>query len=248
MEDRMGRAGFFSNGTTQARWVMILVSRNANVNINKNKTKRDDEGRFLAIEMVHGENKITVTNLYAPNEDAPGFFMSKLETIESMGNDLKIVAGDFNLVLDDGKDRTESRRHPHTGSKNLINAYIKAENMTDVWRYFNPEIFRYMWSRQNPSPLAERLDYILISEPLVSLTDQVGIEPSFRSDHGIPWITLLMNQNERGPGFWKLNTSLLKDEIYTTEIRELIREEIEVEGRSASLKWEIKKYLEMKKN
>ena len=59
----------------------------------------------------------------------------------------------------------------------------------------------------------EHLDYILVSEPLnlLDLIDQSDIDPSFKSDHAMLLINLVENTHTGGPGFWRLNKSLLED-------------------------------------
>ena len=47
----------------------------------------------------------------------------------------------------------------------------------------------------------ERLDYILVSESLNLLVRGIGIEASFKSDHAIPWVSLMKNDLQRGTGF-----------------------------------------------
>ena len=55
--------------------------------------------------------------------------------------------------------------------------------------------------RRNPNPIAERLDYLLVSVPLHNMIE--SIDPGFRSDHSIPWLTLTKNESLWGSGFWK---------------------------------------------
>ena len=44
------------------------------------------------------------------------------------------------------------------------------------------------------------------------------------SDHSLITLTLMNNSNPRGPGFWKLNASLLADAEYNDLIRKTINE------------------------
>ena len=93
-----GRA-LFSNGTTQARGVMILISKDVPIYIHN--SIKDKEGRFLAIDVTYGHTRLTIANIYAPNLDAPGFFMNTFNKIDEIGNQHKIIAGDYNLILND---------------------------------------------------------------------------------------------------------------------------------------------------
>ena len=94
--------------------------------------------------------------------------------------------------------------------------------------------------RKNPSLLLERLDYLLVSAALRPLIEEMHIEPSFRSDHSIPWLVMKQNLCSRGPGFWKLNTgtSLLSDERYCEEIKLVIQSEID-KNLIPAMTWEL---------
>ena len=67
-----------------------------------------------------------------------------------------------------------------------------------------------------------RLDYYFIPRNAISNVMSCIIIPSILTDHNIIKIRLKVNKVERGPGFWKLNNTLLEDQIYTCKINELI--------------------------
>ena len=100
-----------------------------------------------------------------------------------------------------------------------------------------------MWKKVNPNKLFEHLDFFLISLPLVHMIHKVGIDPSFKTDHSLPWIGIYENKSERGPGFWKLNVSLLQDPEYIKLIEECIKQEIETNHSTYALKWEMIKLM-----
>ena len=49
-----------------------------------------------------------------------------------------------------------------------------------------------------------------------------SILPSVKSDHSIIELCLRLDGPDRGPGLWKLNTSILNEPDYKTEIQSLI--------------------------
>ena len=66
-----------------------------------------------------------------------------------------------------------------------------------------------------------RLDYFLISKSFSARVNNSDISHGFRSDHSL--VSLSINpQTPRGPGFWKLNTSLLQDDEYVDIVRKVI--------------------------
>ena len=50
--------------------------------------------------------------------------------------------------------------------------------------------------------------FFLISQGLCSHVTQADIIPGYRTDHSVIIFSLTLKSNPRGPGFWKLNTSL----------------------------------------
>ena len=64
-----------------------------------------------------------------------------------------------------------------------------------------------------------RLDYWLISDKLNDLVTQVDIQASIKTDHSSIILELEdIKEGPRGPGFWKLNTSLLARSDYVEMI------------------------------
>ena len=103
---------------------------------------------------------------------------------------------------------------------NIINDY----NLIDAFRTFHPDVKRYSWRKKNPIKQA-RLDYFLISDKMTDIVDNCMIRPSYRSDHSIVELDIIMNNFEIGKGIWKLNVSLLKNIDYINLINNLIDEE-----------------------
>lgn len=64
----------------------------------------------------------------------------------------------------------------------------------------------------------------LISETLLPNLHSSTIEPSYRSDHSFPVISLKFNDFKNGKGLWKFNSSLLHDIQYLEIINKTISE------------------------
>ena len=86
-----------------------------------------------------------------------------------------------------------------------------------------PTSSQYTWRWRSPV-IKCRLDYFLVSSQLVYVTKETDIKPGFRTDHSLITINILKNNQNRGRGFWKLNTSLLLDNSYTDKIKRSVRE------------------------
>ena len=89
-------------------------------------------------------------------------------------------------------------------------------NLCDIWRDLNPDCQRYTWRRTAPFQQA-RLDFFLVTDPVVSLAEDFDINCGYRTDHSIKF-----NEKTQHKTFWKFNSSLLKDKQYLDEINELI--------------------------
>ena len=64
---------YFSHGTLAARGVAILMKRNTNIKIHN--CTRDEEGRFLILDITQENNRMSLVNVFGPNTDSPAFYM-----------------------------------------------------------------------------------------------------------------------------------------------------------------------------
>ena len=88
---------------------------------------------------------------------------------------------------------------------NSIESFQNEFSLHDIRRIKNPNTRSYTWSKSSPFIFC-RLNYWLISDNLNDLVTQVDIVASIKTDH-----SSIIRELEaaKGPGFWKLNTSLL---------------------------------------
>ena len=115
-------------------------------------------------------------------------------------------------------------------------------DLVDVWRLLNPDGRRYTWRRQKPE-IHCRLDFFLASQSLTCSVTNSDKLAGFKTDHSLITIKLALHSNSRGPGFWKLNTSLLEDDGYVKQIKTTIKavqEEYQEDNTiNAALTWEM---------
>ena len=106
-----------------------------------------------------------------------------------------------------------------------IERIMRVYNLTDIWRNLNPNTECFTW-RNKSLKIQCRLDYFLISNDLNSLVTSCKILNSSETDHSA--ITLQLKsedlKQDRGPGFWKFNNSLLQDSDYVTILQESIKD------------------------
>ena len=129
-------------------------------------------------------------------------------------------------------------------SLDKLNELINILELEDIWRLKHGNIKRFTWRQKNPRVQC-RLDYFLISTNVTDLVVDSTILPSILSDHSPIAVTLkYIPEPTRGPGHWKLNVSLLKEEDYKTQIRHNIAAWLEKYENldNENLKWDLMKY------
>lgn len=117
-------------------------------------------------------------------------------------------------------------------------------DLVDIWRIRNPAIKRFTWRQKSPI-IQRRLDYWIVSDSLQDEVEKVEISTAIKTDHSAIVLKInTLNEQPRGPSFWKFNNSLLENENYVDMITENIPvwyEEIE-DVRDVRVKWDWLKY------
>ena len=188
--------------------VAILFSKYLNIDLIKTET--DSDGRIIKC-LIQIEIKNTI-----PKERLK-FYKDLFKIIEKRNN--TILAGDFNMLEDILLDKLGS----NTSNTHLIGLDILTEiknknNLVDIWRKINPakSLFKY----HNPDKtIHRRLDRIYITNTVTVKTSK--IYPIPLSDHdGVTVSFQIREINPRGPGIWKLNTSILKHKEFQRIFKE----------------------------
>ena len=214
-----GYQALFSCCSSRKAGVMILFNNNITFQILR--TYCDPEGRFIICDMTTNGKQLTLVNLYAPNDDDPNFFTSVFENLADFQSDEVVIGGDYNLVLDVEKDKKGGLAKTHKKSLEVLNKFSEDLDLVDVWRVQNPESQRFTWRQRNPE-IHCRLDFFLVNNSILCSAINTDIVPGYKTDHSMITLQISLHNNPRGRGFWKLNTSFLKDEEYVNQIREII--------------------------
>ena len=142
------------------------------------------------------------------------FFQFLIRQIIDINCSNIVIGGDFNLVLNTELDKTGGTGRTHTRSSNYVKQIIQNHELLDIWRIQHPDAKQFTWRRRNPYPIQCRLDMFLISDTIQGCITSSTISSSFRSDHSLIGINCNFSDISRGPGYWKLNCSLLDDNFY----------------------------------
>ena len=132
-----------------------------------------------------------------------------------------LLCGDFNFVTS-LLDRNSS--HFTSVDNNYRQEWAKFQlniGLIDAFRVTSPKKRQYTYLHTNGTSRA-RLDRIYVSEELVSKIASNTTEHAFESDHKIVDLNLA-RKVDIGPGNWIFNNSLLADENFVKEIKEVIK-------------------------
>ena len=229
-EIEWGDKWFNSYGTNRSCGVSILFNPSLSYCVGDIIT--DTEGRFICMSVVIDNKTIICGNCYAPNADTPSFFEDIIKKLDDfVDNDLVILGGDFNLVIDPKIDRKNSLNNAHKSAE-ILKEYLNKAKMADSWRILNPDSAKFSWSRTNPdgSISASRLDMIFIPVAWCDKITECKIEPNRKSDHSLVSIEIRYDDIQRGPGTWKFNNNLLADSSFTDRINKVCQEINKFEG------------------
>jgi exonuclease III len=185
-------------------------------------SKRDDDGRLVVAELSSNNLIFQVMCLYAPNSKDEGkqFFESLYSAIDP---DIPLLlCGDFNAAVDPYVDRfgcnpvSPWANNWASTHRDLMSTF----DLCDAWRARHPGAKEFTWRRTNGSQ-GSRIDMIWLPERYLGLVHSVEISPFLRSDHQCVFLEIALPFGvERGPGMWKFNVSLLKNEAFCAEVED----------------------------
>lgn len=188
-------------------------------------------GRLVHVKL---KNRVTdeIFNVFSfygksnVNREYADQILNKLYSkIDNDGLENLIICGDFNFVTST-KDRNTNI---FTSTDKLYkdvweNLQIKF-NLLDAFRILSPKRRLYTFS-QTGGNSKSRIDRIYISGDLSGRVEKTIFENNKDSDHKL--VRLVLGKNvEMGPGTWVFNNTLLKDEVFVEEIRDLIHSYID---------------------
>jgi len=206
---------YWSPAIGQRGGVAILCSPDQRDNISV--WQKDSGGRLLSILVSFQNLRVNLVNVYAPTypTERKMFFQSLRPFI--FPNSRLVIAGDFNsydILLD------------KMGGSASIDAHfseLKSVNfLRDAWRLKHPREKQFTWFNSDLS-ISSRLDTFLISRHLCERVISCEIRPCVYSDHEFVFLELNLHSSPQwGPGYWKFNNSLLRDEKFCSSTFDLI--------------------------
>ena len=211
----------FNSFSSQARGVAIFIKKNFPVTILDKFC--DTNGNILAILLNYEDKRLLLEGLYGPNSDEPAFYSElAFKKILDWAPEYSIFAGDFNLVLDPNIDTKNYLHINNPNAMDELKSKMQTFNLIDIWRELHPSDRTYTWQKYNANKCS-RLDFFLISSSLLPFIKNAEIIPGFCSDHSGITLEVDFSRFQRGKGFWKFNTSLLKEAEYVELVKDTIK-------------------------
>ena len=168
---------------------------------------------------------LSLTSIYGHNEDRPAYYRALNQNLCDHTSE-KIVVGDFNLVLNVELDRYGSSSN-HPKALKAVQELMTDFNLEDVWRNRNEHTTRFSWRRMDGAQ-ASRIDFALMSKSIENKCENITYMQAILTDHSALFMSINDRQHERGPGFWKCNSSLLNNTETLHELQVAIKKDVGV--------------------
>ena len=211
---------FFSHGTSHSKGVCILI--NPTIPCQVDYCYSNMSGRIVLITITFGSQKLSLCNVYAPNNQTNQLeFMQELNNciIDKTELSTLIVGGDWNCTLSK-KDKIGGKVWVPTNYRNLLMTTMDMFDLIDVQRVRHPKLRKFTYESKAIG-MKSGIDYFLLAKNLTKGVKKTEIYPSIAPDHNVIYIPLSgSSESPRGPGLWKFNNTLLKDEEYVECVRE----------------------------
>ena len=214
---------YFVHGSFHSRGVAILVRKSFDFKLKS--IRFDKEGRYLILETTIQDVPFLLVNIYAPNTTTQQtmFFQTLSELIYDGGfneSDQRIIlGGDLNVTIDPDLDCSGGKPVLKDSVK-CVEDILMNYDLVDIWRIRNPDVKKFTWRQKSPI-IQRRLDYWLISDSLQDDVAKVDIVTAIRTDHSAITLEIdSLDDQQRGPSFWKFINSLLDDALFIQRLRE----------------------------
>ena len=235
-QNEWGGKIIYNHGSANARGIMVCIKKNAPFVISN--VYKNTDGRLILFDLEQNGQNLSLAIVYAPNEDCPQFFTDMAELMRNRSEN-KVIVGDFNLTLNVDVDRMNTYHNNNKAKQEILNI-MEEFQLRDIWRDRNTDKFEFSWFKKTTRAeerKASRIDFALISGGMDQKTELVQYISSIMTDHRAIYMVIEMVTDQRGSGYWKLNTALLQD--YLTYIKKEILFTLQANcHKTPSVRWE----------
>lgn len=245
-KSQWGNSIYLDHGSNHSAGLMIFSHKFKGDVIESASSK---EGRWLLL-VVKVENLIFfLCNVYGYNSRncnkvlLSDLAAKMLDLQKKYTNTQLIVAGDFSETPDNFMDHLPPRLSQGVQTNGIISSFCSQLSLVDAWRFFNNTVQDFTWCNR-PKTLRSRIDFFLISHPLLQHVKKVSHHHAPLTDHKMISLKLLTSNSSHGcRGYWKMNCSLLNDATFNLSVEDCLNECFHSDTfTSYGHKWELFKY------
>ena len=201
--NKFGSYSFLFNSSSNSRGVGIIYSNHLDLVIHS--IHKDPNENFIIIDTTVNGMRLTVGSVYLPSKAPDHVLLSLTQTIDSLGNHLRIIGGDFNLTPSDDPVHLNLDIHNHVGcnvrGSSIIKDWMQLNNLVEPFRFSHPHTKEFSFSRGKGSTASKsRIDFFIISIELVKVLqdtsyllmpnctfDHKAVIMNFRNSHNNPY-------------------------------------------------------------
>ena len=135
---------------------MAIVASHSSV-VSVSQKWRDNEGRFVCVELRFRGVCFRISSVYAPNmnPERNDFLEAILPLFDPLA--ANVIGGDFNSVPDISRDRLGGNPCEHYNSTVGLQRLVRSSSTVDVWRAVHPNVQAFTWSNRS-STTSSRID------------------------------------------------------------------------------------------
>ena len=205
--------------SSKANGVAILLAKN--LSWKESEVMVDEEGRFLLIKGTINEHKVTLVNIYLPNEDPVTTLEKFAEVIKVNREGVLILGGDMNMVWDPTLDSSRGSYSISNSKLRKARTIINDLQLVDSWRALHAHERDYSFYSHKYKTYT-RIDYLFLDQKVLMNVREASIGSITISDHApvsclIEWGVLGHRE-----WTWRLNETLIKDPEYEGKIKQEI--------------------------
>lgn len=213
-----GRSVWAISPHRASKGVAILFKKNSDVEIIK--TEVDPDGRYCIAECRLHDSTFNLCNVYLPNDvTGRNLFLKKLDS--KLNNKTNIVlGGDWNFVESHQLDRitTSQQSAGRDRTTRLLLGNIKLNHsLIDVFRILHPHKIEITFTSPANASSA-RLDRFYVNKLNKFKIKSTSLQYVTDCDHAAFTFNLLTKAAPHGPGYWKCNVSVLRDEHFRADL------------------------------
>ena len=229
---------FMTSYASNSRGVAILV--NKNVAFRSTHVIKDREGRYVILRGTLFGKSVTFMNIYCPPGYPTAFLTKAFSEFVELSADYQYIGGDFNVHMSPLLDKCPPSDTPPSRQAKTLASICNDIDFVDAWRTLNPSSKAYTFF-SNPHKCHTRLDYFFVPKRLLNSVSSCKIGSIIVSDHAPIYLEISFREINRFSRSWRLNSTLLNDDVFTTRFISEFKVFFEANANSApdpSILWE----------